>query len=107
MFFWRSSAGEEPVRAWLKTLPLEDRKVIGRDIAKVQYGWPIGLPLCRPFGNGLWEVRSSLPSRREARVLFAFHDGSLVALHALIKKRQRTDADDIATARRRAKELSG
>ena len=47
--FWRSAAGREPVREWLNELPREDKRIIGRDIAKVQFGWPIGLPLCRPL----------------------------------------------------------
>ena len=78
---------------------------IGRDIAKVQYGWPVGLPLCRPLSAGLWEVRSSLPSRREARVFFGFHDGMLIALHAMIKKTQKTLTEDLTLARHRFKEL--
>ncbi|MGL5115581.1 MAG: type II toxin-antitoxin system RelE/ParE family toxin [Beijerinckiaceae bacterium] len=97
--------GAEPVRAWLNDLPMEDRKVIGRDMAKVQYGWPVGLPLCRPLRAGLWEVRSSLPSRREARVLFGFHAGELIALHAFIKKSQAVGPSDIKLARHRLEEL--
>lgn len=93
------------MREWLKDLSREDKKTIGRDIAKVQFGWPTGLPLCRPLTGGLWEVRSSLASRREARVLFGFHDGVLVALHAIIKKSQRTPAEALALARQRLKEL--
>lgn len=103
--FWRSSAGREPVREWLNDLPLEDRRVIGRDMMKVQFGWPIGLPLCRPLSDGLWEVRSSLPSKREARVLFGFHDGELIALHAFVKKTQRTPPEELTLARQRLKEV--
>lgn len=87
--FWQSSTGREPVRGWLKALGPEDKKVIGRDIAKVQFGWPVGLPVCRPLSGGLWEVRSSLPSRREARILFGFHEGALIALNAIFKKTQK------------------
>ncbi len=104
--FWRSASGREPVREWLNDLPVEDRRVIGRDMAKVQYGWPVGLPLCRPLSGGLWEVRSSLPSKREARVVFGFHEGVLIALHAFIKKTQKTAADDLALARQRLKEVT-
>lgn len=105
LVFWRSATGREPVREWLSALPREDKRVIGRDIAKVQFGWPVGLPLCRPLSGGLWEVRSTLPSRREARVLFAFHDGMLIALHAIIKKAQKTPAEDLTLARQRLKEV--
>ena len=94
------------MRDWLCDLPFNDKRVIGHDIRKVQFGWPIGLPICRPLSGGLWEVRSSLPSRREARVLFGFHNGELVALHAFIKKTQKTDIDDISLARQRLKEVS-
>ena len=89
------------MREWLSELPREDQRTIGRDLAKVQFGWPVGMPVCRPLGEGLWEVRSSLPSGRIARVLFGFHDGMLVALHAFIKKTQKTPPTDLALARRR------
>jgi phage-related protein len=105
LVFWRSASGREPVREWLNELSREDKRTIGRDIAKVQYGWPIGLPLCRPLSGGLWEVRASLPSKREARVFFGHHDGMLIAVHAIIKKTQRTPAEDLALARQRYKEL--
>jgi phage-related protein len=105
--FWRSSMGREPVREWLNDLPREDQRVIGRDIAKVQFGWPVVLPLCRPLSGGLWEARSSLPSKREARLLFGFYDGMLVALYAFIKKAQRTPPEELAVARSRMKEVSG
>src|ERR1700684_2177199 len=104
--FWRSAAGREPVREWLKELSREDKRTIGRDIAKVQFGWPIGLPLCRPLSRGLWEVRSSLPSKREARVLFGVHDGMWIALHGFIKKSRQTPAEDMNLARQRWKEVS-
>jgi phage-related protein len=104
--FWLSPMGQEPVREWLASLAPEDKKVIGRDIAKVQYRWPLGLPLCRPLGNGLWEVRSSLPSKREARVIFGFQASGLIALHAFIKKSQTTAEFDLALARKRWKDMA-
>jgi phage-related protein len=93
------------VREWLSELPFDDRKVIGRDMAKVQFGWPVGMPLCRPLKGGLWEVRCSLPSNREARVLFGFHFGILIALHGFIKKTQATRVSDLDLARQRLSEL--
>ncbi|HEX9590383.1 MAG TPA: type II toxin-antitoxin system RelE/ParE family toxin [Bradyrhizobium sp.] len=105
LMFWRSATGREPVREWLNELSRDDKRTIGRDIAKVQYGWPVGLPLCRALSGGLWEVRASLPSKREARIFFGFHDGILVALHAMIKKTQKTPTEDLTLARQRFKEL--
>jgi phage-related protein len=83
----------------------DDRRTIGRDIARVRFGWPVGLPLCRALGGGLWEVRSSLPSKREARVFFGFHQGMLIALHAIIKKARKAPADDLGLAKQRLKEV--
>ena len=71
----------------------------------MQWGCPIGMPLCRPLGGGLWEVRSTLPSRRIARLLFFVHEGRIGVVHGFIKKTQRTPADDLNLARRRMKEM--
>jgi phage-related protein len=90
----------------LNELSHEDQRTAGRDIAKVQFGWSVGLPVCRPLGGGLWEVRSTLRSRWEARVLFGFYEGMLIALHAFIKKTQKTASDDLAIARQRLKEVA-
>ena len=84
----------------------EDRKAVGMDLMQVQFGWPVGMPLCRAMGDGLWEVRSSLSGGRIARVLFFFADGELIALHGFIKKTQKTPSQDIETANRRRKEYN-
>ncbi len=68
--FYRTAAGAEPVREWLRRLSTEDRKTIGTDLATLQVGWPIGMPPCRSLGTGLWEVRSKLANNRIARLIF-------------------------------------
>ena len=83
---YRTSGVAEPVLAWLRRLPAEDRRAIGTDLATVQFGWPIGMPLCRPLGDGLWEVRSPLPSSRIARLLFFVHRRRIGVVHGFIKK---------------------
>ena len=103
--FYRTAGGAEPVLDWLRRLPAKDRRIIGTDLATVQFGWPIGMPLCRPLGSGLWEVRSSLTSRRIARVLFFIEDDRIGVVHGFIKKTQKTPADDLDLARRRMKEM--
>lgn len=103
--FYRTAGGREPVREWLKSLAENDRRTIGQDIATVEYGWPIGMPLCRPLGQGLWEVRSNLASGTIGRVLFGILAGRMVLLHGFIKKTQATPHGDIGLARRRMKEL--
>jgi len=102
--FYRSKSGTEPVREWLKKLPLSDRQMVGRDLRLVELGWPVGMPLCRPIGAGLWEVRSNLSSNRISRILFCATKGRMILLHAFIKKTQKTPEQDLELARRRQQE---
>jgi len=104
-FFFQTASGSEPVREWLKGLDDKDRRVIGEDIATVEYGWPIGMPVCRPLGDGLWEVRSTVSSRREARVIFALIDEQMVLLHGFIKKTQKTPKAELDLALKRLKDI--
>ena len=98
--FYRSAGGVEPVRVWLKGLPAEDKRILGQDLKTVQFRWPLGMPLVRGLGDGLWEVRSSLPSRI-ARVLFMVQGSRIILLHAFIKKTQKTPPEDRALALKR------
>jgi phage-related protein len=104
--FYRLRSGAEPVREWLKSLPAEDRQTLGRDLRLIEIGWPMGMPLCRPLGGGLWEARSTLSRNRIARVLFCAAQGHMVLLHGFIKKTQKTPNADLKLARSRQKEVS-
>jgi phage-related protein len=103
--FYALPSGREPVRDWLQDLDREDRKMVGEDIKDVEFSWPIGMPLCRAMGNGLWEVRSALTRGRIARVLFCTSSGRMILLHGFIKKTQRTPATDLAVALKRMREI--
>jgi phage-related protein len=105
LVFYRSRSGKEPVRDWLRNLGAPDRLAVGQDLMRAQWRWPVGMPLCRPIGHGLWEVRTELPGNRIARVFLCPDNGVLVALHAFIKKTQKTPDDELAMARKRQKEL--
>jgi phage-related protein len=102
---YRTGADSEPVREWLKGLAEAERHAIGKDLLRAQWQWPVGMPLCRALGNGLWEVRTDLPTKLAARVLLCLYRGHLVALHGFIKKTAKTPDEDLALARRRLKEL--
>ena len=104
--FYRTDVGSEPVMEWLRSLDRGDRRVIGLDLMRVQFGWPIGMPLVRSLKNGLWEVRSTLPSQRIARLIVCFSQGTLVVLHGFIKKTRKTPMEDLALAKRRMKEVT-
>src|ERR1700704_1310373 len=103
--FYRTRSGAELVRDWLRSLDERDRNVIGLDLMRVQFRWPVGMPLCRAMGDGLWEVRSSLPSNSIARVLFCVARDRIVVLHGFIKKTQKTPDEELALARKRKKEF--
>jgi phage-related protein len=101
--FYRTDSGREPVREWLLGLPLEDRKILGEDIKDVEYSWPIGMPLVRSLGNGLWEVRSNLTDGRIGRVIFSVEKDCMVLLHGFVKKTRKTPRLDVELALKRKK----
>ncbi len=103
--FYKNISGNMPVREWLLSLSTDDKKSIGEDIKTVEYGWPVGMPTCRPLKDGLYEVRTNLSDRRIARVIFCFYKDGMVLLHGFIKKQQKTPKQDLDLSRNRKKEV--
>jgi phage-related protein len=103
--FYVTSSGKKPVREWLLSLSKEDRKTIGEDIKTVEYGFPVGMPVCRRLGSKLYEVRSNISGKRIARIIFAVKASYMVLLHGFIKKTQKTPKSDIDLALKRQKEI--
>ena len=103
--FYRTLGGAEVVRDWLRSLDDADRQAVGLDLMRVQYRWPIGMPLCRAMGDGLWEVRSDLPGNRIARVLFVVRQDEILVVHGFLKKSRKTPDDDLALAHKRKREF--
>jgi phage-related protein len=102
--FFASALGNRPVREWIFGLSLEDRKLVGRDIQKVEFGWPLGMPYCRSLGDGLWEVPSDLTDGKIGRVIFCVARERIVRLHGFVKKTPKTPAQDLRLALKRMKE---
>ena len=103
--FYIAASGRNPVREWIMDLPLPDRQIVGKDIQKVEFGWPIGRPHCAPLGNGRWEVRSTLDSDRIAWMIFCMGDDQMILLHGFIKKTQKTPQAEMELALRRKREV--
>jgi phage-related protein len=99
--FYRLDSGREPVREWLLALDRDDRRTVGRDIQKVEFGWPIGMPYCRKLEEGVYEIRSNISAGRIARILFTMSGSRMVLLHAFVKKTQATPKSELEVARRR------
>lgn len=99
--FFRTEAGREPVRDWVKSLSQDDRKLIGEEIKLVQFRWPIGMPWVRKLEADLWEVRIYLTHKQIARIFFTVDGAEMILLHGFIKKSQKTPASDLQLARTR------
>ena len=63
--FFKTEAGNEPVREWLRGLVREDRRTVGEDIKTAQLGWPLGMPLIRK--NWEWLLGSSVTYQHRYR----------------------------------------
>ena len=88
----------------------EARRQIGWDIGLVQERWPIGRPLVGKLGGGLCEVRTTF-DKNEYRVFFYIEreqvvvvHSTMVLVHGIHKKTQKTPPADLALAQRRMKE---
>lgn len=79
--------------------------MLGKDLRRVQFGWPIGMPLVKSLGDGLWELRTSLPSKREARVIFCVNEHTIIVLNGFIKKTQKMPMSEMNLALKRMKDL--
>ena len=104
--FYTSVSGNKPVREWLLSLSKEDRKAIGEDIKTVEYGFPIGMPVCRRLESKLYEVRSNISTKRIARVIFTIEAPYMILLHGFVKKTQKTPKSDIDLALKRKKDIT-
>jgi len=103
--FYASSNGNVPVLHWLRDMHAADRKTLGLDLLRVQQNWPLGMPVCRSLGGGLWEVRSNLANGAIARMIFCLENNKVFVLHGFIKKTQATPKTDLDLARKRMKEV--
>lgn len=75
---------------------------MGKDIATVEFGWPVGMPVCRPLRGGVFEVRSTVRSGKvEARTYFAIEGDTMLLLHAVDGKQRQDGAIRLAGERLR------
>lgn len=103
--FYVTEAGREPVRDWFLELDRTDRRDVGRDLMTLEFGWPVGMPLSRPMGAGLHELRSSISGGRECRIFFYVDRlQRLILLHAFIKRSRTTPRRELDLARERMRQ---
>ena len=98
--FFRTSAGKEPVREWLKLRTQAEKKVIGEDIKTVEFLWPVGYPQVTKLDKNLWEVRTDFKDGI-CRIFFTIWKRYMVLLHSIIKKSQKPPKQDLDLAKKR------
>lgn len=103
--FFITDSGSNPVRSFLLELSVSDRKIVGVAISRVEWGWPVGMPVCRFLSDQVWEIRISLSTHRIVRVLFTPFEGEAILLHAFVKKTEKTPRSELEIATRRRKQL--
>nr|WP_320013290.1 type II toxin-antitoxin system RelE/ParE family toxin [uncultured Desulfobulbus sp.] len=68
-----------------------------------EFGPALGLPYSKSLGDGLFEIRAK---GKERKILFLYRKGKeVIILHSFIKKTQKTPKNELATARKRLKEV--
>lgn len=103
---WEIVYYNEAVQNWVENLPVTIRAYYARITERMSnHGPHLGLPYTRAMGDGLFEIRTT---GREgiARIFYCPEvGGKLVILHGFIKKTVKTPKRELATARRRLKEV--
>lgn len=61
------------------------------------------MPTCEAMGDGIFQTRTDLATKRIARVFFCAEEGQMYLLHSIIKKTPRTPPEDLELARKRRK----
>jgi phage-related protein len=85
----------------MQKITKDDKKLIGEDIKTCELGWPVGMPISRPLGDGLHEVRTKLSQKRIARIIFYVdRHQRMVLLHGFIKKTRKLPDEDLALAQK-------
>ena len=102
LHLYQETSGKVPVLEWLKDFNKEERKTIDRDIKYTQYSWPWKMPLIKPLGGGLMEMRIKVKDK-QIRIFFILHDSIIVLLHGFVKKTQKTPKNEMEIALKRAK----
>ena len=63
------------------------------------------MPISKPLGRGLFEIRTIISDSRISRVIFAVVGKEMVLLHGFIKKTQKTPKRELDLSLKRLKEI--
>ena len=93
---------KNPVKEYLQSLPNEAAMKTARTITLLrEYGNTLSMPLSRPLGDGLFELRIRTKTNNVRVLYFFVKDSKVILLHAFTKKTQKTPKNEIELARQR------
>ena len=103
---WEIIYYNEAVRLWVDSLPVGIRAYYARITeAMCQYGPNLGMPYTRALGDELFEIRAR-GKEGIARIFYGTVVRSqIMILHGFVKKTDKTPRRELATARRRLREV--
>jgi len=85
------------VLAFLNKLDLQEASDVFRLIETLrERGYALGMPLSKPIGNGLHELRTQ--GKPAFRILYGFHNEEAVLLLVMKKQKSKLNPRDIKTA---------
>ncbi len=107
--YYSDPKGAEPVREFLTQLEKVNSllwKATLAAIQKIKQQSNQRMPLSKPLGNGLFEIRVRA-NMVISRVLYCFRPGrEIILLHGFIKKTEKTPPEDIKIAMARLEDLN-
>jgi phage-related protein len=108
--FFKTAAGNEPVRDALHTLGRPTKTIVGEEIRYVELKWRVDKPLVDRLRSGkgefeetIYEVRHTV-EKLEYRTLFFVYRDRMVLTHFFQKKSRKTPPEEIEVAWKRMKE---
>jgi len=102
--FYRASAGAEPVRDFLRSLPRDARLKCGRYMQQLEWqGLALRASHIKKISREIWELRPEYDGI-EYRFYFGIAGNVVVYVHAVVKKQQKASRNDIGLAERRFEE---
>ena len=103
---WEIIYYNEAVRLWVDSLPVGIRAYYARITGAMrQYVPNLGMPYTRALGDELFEIRAK-GKEGIARIFYCtVWRGKIMILHGFVKKTDKTPRRELATARRRLREV--
>ena len=103
--FYETERGDKPVQDFIRKQNTKERqKTYSYLEALAEQGNSLPSNYIKPLGDGLWEFRPEFGGTEFRLFYFVFVANTIIVLHAIKKKTQKTPTRDLALARKRKEE---